>query len=514
MGRVTIVISVLVATAALSAATTQPNADLDRVRALRATLGMLIDRANAADGNWPASIENTHLLYHRPRRVAEVDLRADLSPHTVVLNENPADQPNGFWIGFADGHLELVKDENALHEAMTLLEVAKKDRERTMEIRKQRLARPPATQPARGSIRVQIVDEKGQPLAHAIGGVFGNFGDRHPNIPVAYFAASEKGATSDSAGWMTIDAADVFHLPFRFSDEPEAPLYIVDATRERAAIEVVRRSDFAEHPQARQVVLRSACHITADVSCAGLPAGVSIGRVTALLAPPGDFAMRSLASSFDGGRFEFIAPPGEYVVWLNATNALGMNRHLRVAPETTSLHLRFDLVPARLPSLIGQPAPELRSIKGWKNTPPIQLTDLRGKVVLLDFWGTWCGPCLSAMPDLMSLYDELHAKGLEIVAVHDDSVESIAAMDEALAKVRDKFWKDRTLPFRIALDGGGPTPVPGSGLSCRGATTAEYGITSFPTTILIDREGKIVRTLNVTKDEDQQMVRDAVRGSR
>jgi thiol-disulfide isomerase/thioredoxin len=340
--------------------------------------------------------------------------------------------------------------------------------------------------------------------------VFGNFGNHYPQIPIAYFAESQKAALSDASGVMKIESADVFRLPYRFSDEPEAPLYVVDAARERAAIDVMRRSDFAQNPTVREVKLQPACRVSGEVTSVGLPANVSIGRVTSLVYLPGNFSMRSITSVFDSGQFEFLLPPGDYMLSFHAANALGTIRHLAVAPGVKSLHLRLDLVPARLPSLIGQPAPELRSVKGWKNTPPIKLSDLRGKVVLLDFWGTWCGPCLSAMPDLMKLYDELHASGLEIVAVHDDSVESIAAMDEALAKVRDNFWKDRELPFRIALDGGGNAPVPGSGLYCRGATTALYGITSFPTTVLIDRDGKIMRTVNVTKAEDQKAIRDAV----
>src|SRR5829696_486322 len=117
----------------------------------------------------------------------------------------------------------------------------------------------------------------------------------------------------------------------------------------------------------------------------------------------------------------------------------------------------------RSPTLhLGKPAPELRKIKAWKNTPgggPLTLAGLRGKVVLLDFWGHWCYPCCQEMPSLMKFYDEHRAQGLEVIAVHDDSVASIDEMDRLLSKVRKDLWAGRDLPFPVALDGGGPTRI-------------------------------------------------------
>jgi len=58
----------------------------------------------------------------------------------------------------------------------------------------------------------------------------------------------------------------------------------------------------------------------------------------------------------------------------------------------------------------------LRQRSRGANGGPLTLASLRGKVVLLDFWGEWCGPCVGSMPYLMKLYDKYRDKGLEIIA--------------------------------------------------------------------------------------------------
>jgi len=152
----------------------------------------------------------------------------------------------------------------------------------------------------------------------------------------------------------------------------------------------------------------------------------------------------------------------------------------------------IDLPKQHLDKLIGKPAPELQKIKAWKNSGPIQLSDLRGKYVLLDFWGYWCGPCVREMPHLMAIYDAFSDRGLIVIGIHDDSVESIDELDEKLTKVREKIWMGRDLNFPIALDGGGETQIVGTDIEVCGATTAAYRISSFPTTVLIDPDGKVI----------------------
>jgi thiol-disulfide isomerase/thioredoxin len=96
----------------------------------------------------------------------------------------------------------------------------------------------------------------------------------------------------------------------------------------------------------------------------------------------------------------------------------------------------------------------------------LRLADLRGRVVLLDFWATWCEPCKLSLPFYARLQREL--RGLEVVA---------ASTDEADEDVR-KFLAQAPLPFTIARDPDG-------------RVAEELGVQLMPTTFLLDRAGKV-----------------------
>ena len=106
------------------------------------------------------------------------------------------------------------------------------------------------------------------------------------------------------------------------------------------------------------------------------------------------------------------------------------------------------------------------------NGKTIRLSDLRGKYVLVDFWATWCGPCLVELPRLQEAYRKHHDAGLEIVSV---------SLDETRSAVVD-FVKVRQLPWLQIHNG------------TAGADLVEaFGVTSIPASYLIDPDGTIVR---------------------
>ena len=103
----------------------------------------------------------------------------------------------------------------------------------------------------------------------------------------------------------------------------------------------------------------------------------------------------------------------------------------------------------------------------------LSLKDLRGKIVLIDFWASWCGPCMGEMPNVKNLYAKYHERGLEVLGVSMDNKK------EAWVKSIEK----EQLPWLqvSSLLGMGRCPVGKS-----------YEVLAIPKFYIIDREGKII----------------------
>lgn len=194
------------------------------------------------------------------------------------------------------------------------------------------------------------------------------------------------------------------------------------------------------------------------------------------------------------GNFEFIAPAGNYTLNAYGEQLKGRYINVTVPAEPGDFEVPpIELTASRLTVLRGGPAPELDGVLGWKGTPT-KLADLKGKYVLLDFWGYWCGPCVREMPVLMALYDHFKDRGLAVIGVHvdgDDNIDTAAKLDQKLSEIREKFWNGRDLPFAVALTSGKMIDLP-NGERERGGAAAEYGILGYPTTVLVDPEGRVV----------------------
>ena len=98
-----------------------------------------------------------------------------------------------------------------------------------------------------------------------------------------------------------------------------------------------------------------------------------------------------------------------------------------------------------------------------------------GKIVLVDFWATWCGPCIAEIPNVLEQYEKYHSRGFEVVGV------SLDQERDAL----EKFVTDRKIPWPILFE-----PSEGSGWQHPLATY--YGISGIPTVILIGKDGNVV----------------------
>jgi peroxiredoxin len=99
----------------------------------------------------------------------------------------------------------------------------------------------------------------------------------------------------------------------------------------------------------------------------------------------------------------------------------------------------------------------------------LSLKQLRGKVVFLNFWATWCVPCRQEMPAMEKLHRELKGEGLEVVAIN---------FREEKKEVR-KFFTELGLTFTALLDGDGKV-------------SDEYGVWSLPLSYFVDRKGEFI----------------------
>lgn len=156
------------------------------------------------------------------------------------------------------------------------------------------------------------------------------------------------------------------------------------------------------------------------------------------------------------------------------------------------MRLATTLVLALTLSALGAQAAEPKPappcpVPALHGTQTLDPAALPGKVVYLDFWASWCGPCAAAFPVMQRLHQEFQAQGLEILAINLDEDRQDAL--DFLGKV--------PVDFRIGLDPLGNCP----GL---------YGVKAMPTSYLIDRKGRIREVHAGFRDSDADALRAQV----
>jgi thiol-disulfide isomerase/thioredoxin len=165
------------------------------------------------------------------------------------------------------------------------------------------------------------------------------------------------------------------------------------------------------------------------------------------------------------------------------------------APEAAKEHFEARMAPLEL---LGKAAPAIEGVdvEGKR----VSLADMRGKVVLIDFWATWCPPCVEAIPRLRRLAATYGDRDLAILGVNVDAIhENVKEKARALPVVR-QFLAHHEVTWTNLLDAQGP-----------GSFTKLYGVKDIPATFLVGRDGTIV-ALELRGDALEKQVALAVRG--
>jgi thiol-disulfide isomerase/thioredoxin len=139
----------------------------------------------------------------------------------------------------------------------------------------------------------------------------------------------------------------------------------------------------------------------------------------------------------------------------------------------TEIDASFINYPNSSPAKIKGQSKRVHHKKKREEVPSLNLAKLKGRVVVLDFWATWCGPCRMEIPSFVKLYPLYHPKGLEIVGL------SVETLNSQPAGYFDQFIKNFSIPY--------PTGFAGAN------TIKAYGIESIPATYFIDKTGKIAQ---------------------
>lgn len=158
-----------------------------------------------------------------------------------------------------------------------------------------------------------------------------------------------------------------------------------------------------------------------------------------------------------------------------AEPALGMlisatmkNRSLAITYMVVSLMLTLPLRATALNVSVGDVAPAVELPNLPSDGTTTSLASLRGKVVYLDFWASWCGPCRLSLPMMNAVRNELKDRGFEVLAINVDAFE-----EDALA-----FLKELPVDYPVLSD-------------VNSASPSTYGVLGMPTAFLIDRKGVI-----------------------
>ena len=372
------------------------------------------------------------------------------------------------------------------------------------------------------AIQGRVIDPAGKPVPGILAGrlIAPNYenGLNNPSeqLEVHPLIGSKKPAITDSAGHFTL--APRINLDNRTGKIKVWPMAVCFADLSLQQIFFLR-VDLEASRQPYEITLRPGRKVRIPIEHVVAPATGALyswwelnDLAGASGSDRGIFVMQGLVKpsvadrdSKSGDWIEAYWPEGKYRVQVNSVDPVARQGAEETSAETDLVvspgegplvlpPIRMKVLPQR--GLIGQRAPEIDA-NDLNSGMPVKLADFKGKIVVLDFWGYWCGPCIGAMPSLMEAYDHFKGKPVAFIALHDQSIQTRELYDLRLTDVKRQAWNNRDIPFSVALDRPEADLAPGDAAIGKGITVKRYQISGFPTTMVIDQEGKVAGTVNV-----------------
>jgi thiol-disulfide isomerase/thioredoxin len=200
---------------------------------------------------------------------------------------------------------------------------------------------------------------------------------------------------------------------------------------------------------------------TSPADKAGIRDGDRIVRVASTHVSRGADVVRAVSSLSVGDAVE--------IAFVHAGKEQSARVTLAAFPAPDDM-LRMDLV--------GASARELKNTQGVSGSFPASVAAMRGHVVLLDFWATWCMPCRVVIPKLGDLQSRFGAQGLNVVGLSTEDAQDVATFAQRIG-------------MRYAV-----------GVDKNAETTRSYGVASLPTLVVIDKRG-VVRDVSVGYDPSE-----------
>ena len=192
------------------------------------------------------------------------------------------------------------------------------------------------------------------------------------------------------------------------------------------------------------------------------------------------------------GRFHLTGVPrGKHYVVAGRGNSYGAGAESVTGGKDVTIRLAPSAKP--VPGMVqgdraGRKAPEI-DVAAWLGASP-DLAALKGKIVVIDFWAVWCGPCVGSLPQVQALHERYAKQGVVVLGIHtpDRTKEAVAA-----------FVKGKGLTYPNALDAKEDSGV--------GRTAMAFGPSGIPHLFVIDAQGKIALDTHEVEDVERTVAR-------